>query len=81
MSILPGSSDTGGRTPRPVVVLATLGLVATLLVCVVALAYDVIVNSGDASAVVSIASVSVGALAGLASGVSIGRAMSQQDGP
>lgn len=61
-------SSNGEKTPRPVVVIAALGLVSVALVAVAAMAYDVVVNKKDAGTLATIASMAVGALAGLAAG-------------
>ena len=79
----PQDSVTGPTAPnlggKPVVVLATLGLVATAIACVVALAYDVVVRGGDTAALVSVASIAVGALATLAGAASLGKRPDQRE--
>jgi len=69
LDALPGQP---AGTPRSVVALATLGLVVVTICAVGALAYDVIFRGGDTAALVSVASITVGALATLA-GAGAGR--------
>lgn len=59
------------KTPRSIVMLAVLGLISAVIASVAALAYDVIVRGGDTAALVSIASIAVGALASIGGGVAV----------
>lgn len=57
------------RTPRSIVMIAVVGLIASAVGAVFALAWDVVIRGGDTAALVSISSIAVGALATIGGGV------------
>lgn len=68
------------KTPRSIVTLAVLGLIAVGCGSVAGMVYDTVFNGASTAPLISIASIAVGALASIAGGVAVA-ANKRNDGP